>query len=279
MKRVWFQRASLRRLRGSTVGDLRLVALRRQELAESPLSRERHQRLYAALARAGQGKEALKVVEAWLVRDPQSRAALERLVEAAARLGQRQRAQRALGSLLDLAPSNATLHRRMLAMHQAAGNTRRACAHRLSLGSLAPLDTWARDEARDCREGFVPRPEPRPVRGRVTLRARWQGAGDLDLALVTPSGRRLCWLSNRKRLSFAHVTSTTREELAVSWLPTGRYRVELVAGRNATPLPVSGVLRLRAPGLNRRIPFTLTRGRTTLAELRISRQSRLVPAP
>ena len=278
MRRVWFQQASLRPLRGAAARDLRLVALRRRELASAPLSQDRHRRLYAALARAGQAKEALRVLQAWLARDPRSREALELLAEATARLGQHQRALQALGSLLDQDPSDAALHRRMVAIYQAAGNTRRACAHRLSLGSLAPLDTRARGEARDCREGYVPRPASSAVRGRVTLRARWQGAGDLDLALVTSRGRRISWLSNRRRLSFARVTSPTEEQLGVRWLPPGRYRVEL-SGRGSAAQPVSGVLHLRAPGLRRRIPFTLRRGQTYLAELRITRQSRLVEAP
>jgi len=279
MKKVWFQQATLRRISGPAARDLRLVALRRRELARAPLSRDRHQRLYAALARAGRGAEALQVVEAWLARDPRSREALELLAEAAARQGQRRRALQALGSLLDQAPSDVTLHRRLLAMYHAAGNTRLACAHRLSLGSLAILDAVAQDEARDCREGFSPRPEPARVNGRVTLRARWQGGADLDLALVTSRGRRISWLANRSRLRFANVASSRREELAARWLPVGRYRVEVVAGLGSRTLPASGVLHIRAPGLKRRLSFSLTGGRTYVAELRIASRSRLVPAP
>ena len=277
-RRIWVQQAELRRLGGASARDLRLVARRRQELARAPLSRDRHQRLYAVLARSGRGAEAMDVLEAWLRKDPRSPEALELLAEAAARLGQRQRAMRALGSLLDQTPANTALHRRMVAMHQAAGNTRLACAHRLSLGTLIPLHSRALAEAQDCREGFAPRPSSRPVRGRVSLRARWQGDLDLDLALVTPRGRRISWLANRRRLSFAHVTDAGREELAVSWLPAGRYRVEVVAAKGAAALPASGVLRVRAPGLNRRLRFTLTRGQTYVAELRIRSHSRLVQA-
>jgi tetratricopeptide (TPR) repeat protein len=277
-RRIWVQQAELRRLRGASARDLRLVALRRKELAKEPLSRDRHRRLYAVLARSGQGAEALSVLEAWLGKDPRSREALELLAEAAARLGQRQRAIRAHGSLLELDPANAALHRRMVAMHLAAGDTRRACAHRLSLGSLVPQHSRTLAEARACREGFAPRPASRTVRGRVSLRARWRGGQDLDLALVTPRGRRISWLANRRRLSFAHVTDAGREELAVSWLPAGRYRVELAAADGSAALPASGVLRVRAPGLDRRLRFTLTRSRAYVAELRIRSHSRLVPA-
>jgi hypothetical protein len=122
------------------------------------------------------------------------------------------------------------------------------------------------------------------MRGSVRVRGSWRSGQDLDLALVTRTGRRICWLSNRSGLSFDNVASASSEHLAVRWLPPGRYRVE-VSRASADSIedapPTRGTVRISAPGLQRRLVFNLAEGRqrTYLAELRIHRRSRLVPAP
>jgi TonB family protein len=281
MKRVWYRDATLTRLTRPTWRDLHLVGRREQDLAERPDSRDRHRQLYGALIRAGRLERSIRLLEDWLRREPRSPEALSLLAEAASRAGQRQRALRALESIIDLDPRNATLHRRLTQKLQATGQTRAACAHRVSLAALAPADPRLAQQARDCRDGYRPAwPERTRVRGRVTLRATWLGDQDLDLALVTRRGRRITWLSNRRGLDFASVNSSLGEELGVRWLPVGRYRIEVTrADGSVAASPVRGSVSISAPGLRRRVPFVLGGKQTYLAELRIRRRSRLVPAP
>jgi hypothetical protein len=280
MKRVHYQEASLGTV-GSTAHDLRLVETRRRELDRRPDSRDRHLALYRALSRAGRPDEALVVLEAWLARDPHSVRALSLVVETAARLGQRERALRAMGSLVELDHRNRSLHARLAAMHDALGSTRAACAHWISLAQVAGADAEGVRRARDCRDGYRPSSGHQAPRGSVVLRGRWDHPEDLDLALVTSRGRRIAWLSNR-RLRFAHVASPEREELAVRWLPPGRYRVEVSrAGTADAANAVRGSVAVRAPGLSRRLRFRLGADEPNLyvAELTIHRRTRLEPAP
>jgi TonB family protein len=281
MRRVHYQEATLGSV-GSTAHDLRLAEARRKELEEMPDSRDRHLALYRALSRAGRPAEALSVLEAWLARDPRSAQALSLLSETAARLGQRQRALRALGSLVELDHRNASLQTRLAAMQDALGSTRAACAHWISLADISGADAEAARRARDCRDGYRPSPRRQAPSGSVVLRGRWPlGGVDLDLALVTPRGRRIAWLGDRGRLRFEHVTSSEREVLAVRWLPPGRYRLEVSRADAADSTPVKGALVVRAPGLSRRLQFRLPADeqRRYVAELAIHRRTRLEPAP
>ena len=276
MRREHYQEAELRD-HPSTTGEARLVALRRRRLAERPESRDRHRDLVHALSRAGRAAEALELLQRWLEKAPNDDEPLALLAETAARLGQRERALRALGSLLELHPDSAPLLARLARVHQARGATRTACACWISLGQVR-RSREAEQRSADCRDGYKP-PRPGEPRGSVVLDGRWQQPADLDLALVSAAGRRLSWLGDRGRPSFADVTRPDRERLAFRWLPPGRYLVEVSRGA-ASGGAVRGRLALRAPGLSRRLRFALASGeqRAYVAELRIHRRTRLVPA-
>ena len=280
MKRVYFQESQIRPMRAPGAHDLQLVARRRLELEQQPDSRDRHRSLFRALSRSGEAREALALLEAWLEHEPNSAEALSLMAETAGRLGQRERALRALGSLVELDPRDARLHTRLSALLDALGATRAACAHWISLAAVTPKDPEAARRASDCRDGFRPAITSPVPHGSVVLDGSWEGDEDIDLALVTRSGRRIAWLGGFRSPRFAHAASTERERLALRWLPAGRYRVE-VSRAAATASPVRGNLVLRAPGLRQRLRFQLdpdTR-RTYLAELTIHRRSRLEPAP
>jgi TonB family protein len=279
MKKVWYQDSTLTRVTRPGWRDLDRVAQRERDLADNPDSRDRHRRLYNALIRAGELDRGLRLVQDWLRREPHSTRALSLLAEVASRGGQHEQALRALGSIIDLEPRNERLHRRLAAKLLAAGQTDTACAHRISLAALAPTDARRLQEAQDCRSGLAPTSERRVLRGRIRLQGSWGGGEDLDLALVTSKGRRISWVSNRRGLSFARVNSTSSEQLGVRWLRPGRYRVELTRADGADPLPVRGWVQITAPGTRRRLPFRLVGKHTYVAELRIRRRSRLVPAP
>jgi hypothetical protein len=81
-----------------------------------------------------------------------------------------------------------------------------------------------------------------------------------------------------------HVVNREREELAVAWLPAGRYRVEVTrarqrGGARLTLAPLRGMVSIVAPELSRRVPFSLLGERAYIGEIEIQRLSRLVPAP
>jgi tetratricopeptide (TPR) repeat protein len=275
MRRIWFSEASLVLGVGS---DRVLLARRRSELEANRDSRDRHRRLLQALAWAGDGAEARLLAEAWLARDPQSSEALRTLAEQLARLGEREAALRVLGSLVELDPRDARLHARLATVMRDAGRPRLACAHRLALASLTPGDGPAQQAADACRDGLLPSEPSRSVGGPVTLRASWRGGEDLDLALVDGQGHRLGWLTPAGRVRAADATSAGRESLGLS-LPPGRYRIEISRGTALEPgEPVVGSIELRAPGLERRLPFRLRGARAYLGVLRLERRSRLVPA-
>jgi TonB family protein len=272
MRRVWFTEASLALGAGD---DRALLARRRGELEARPDSRDRHRRLLQALAWAGEGAEARRLAEAWLARDPHASEALRHLAEALARLGEREEALRVLGSLVELEPRDVRLHARLAEVLRDAGRPRLACAHRLALASLSPVDAGARQAAEACRAGLLPaEPGARWIGGPVTLRASWRGGDDLDLALVDGRGRRYAWLSPA-RVRASDATRAGREALGLA-LPPGRYRIEVSHAAGAAPSePVVGAIELRAPGLERRLPFLLRGARAYLGELRLERKSRL----
>jgi hypothetical protein len=104
------------------------------------------------------------------------------------------------------------------------------------------------------------------------------GAHDLDVALLHQSGQRISWLGapSRALISAENVTSRTTEQLGLLGSAAGEYTVEIT--RASGEGPVSGELRLRAPGMHRTIPFTLQGDRLTLGTLRVGWRSRLVRA-
>jgi hypothetical protein len=115
------------------------------------------------------------------------------------------------------------------------------------------------------------------LRGELRLQATWEGGADLDLALIHPSGHRVSWLGapTKAIISATDVTNTGKEGLAFFGSPSGEYVVEVV--RASGEGPVRGTLELSGPGDRRSIPFVLEGQRATVATLRVSFQSRLVP--
>jgi TonB family protein len=279
MKKVWYQDSTLTRMTRPGWRDVDRVTQREQDLADRPDSRDRHRRLYNALIRAGELDRGLRLAQDWLRREPHSTQALSLLAEAASRGGQHEQALRALGSIIDLEPRNERLHQRLAAKLLVAGQTDAACAHRISLAALAPADARRLQAAQDCRSGLTPRSDQPGLRGRIKLRGSWGSGEDLDLALVTSKGRRISWLSNRRGLTFSRVNSPSSEQLGVHWLRPGRYRVEVTRAAASDAPPVRGWVHVTAPGTSQRLPFRLVGKHTYVAELRIKRRSRLVPAP
>ncbi|HVV82875.1 MAG TPA: hypothetical protein VHE35_07330, partial [Kofleriaceae bacterium] len=120
-------------------------------------------------------------------------------------------------------------------------------------------------------------PLPPPVAGDLVLDGAWDAGHDLDLALVTPQGKRISWLGGRADVAIRDQRADDREALAVKRLPRGNYLVE-VSRSDARPGPVRGTVTITALGQRRTLPFELLSDRATVGTLAITARSRLVPA-
>jgi hypothetical protein len=115
------------------------------------------------------------------------------------------------------------------------------------------------------------------VSGDIRLDAKWQGGGDVDLALIHPKGHRVSWLGapTRALISAEDVTSTSHEALGLLGGRSGEYVVEVV--RASGEGPISGTITIRASGDTRTVPFRLEGNRLSVGTVRVRFESRLVP--
>jgi len=112
----------------------------------------------------------------------------------------------------------------------------------------------------------------------VRVEANWSEDVDVDLGIIDPEGRRISFLGapTRAVISARDVTSTRREALSLRGAAAGEYVVEVVRAEPGAGT-VHGELVISVAGTTRRVPFTLTRERSTVALVNVKLTPRLVP--
>jgi tetratricopeptide (TPR) repeat protein len=307
MRRTWVREATVGGAKAPLRWEERRVEQYTEALEQNRDSRDRHRMLYLALSRVGELGKALDVAESWWARDRLDPEALERMAEIEVSRGRADRAVRLIGGLADLQPREASVHERLAAMYDAAGRSGAACAHRRALAALRPDDADALAAAHRClvendrgaaAEALVDRVENEMTRSRLRARlaesvvesgsvgrdlrieADWDGVAELDLVLVHPDGRRSSWIGGVTGIAVKDADARREERIGLRTLQQGAYRIEVVRrDSDDSDRTVSGTLRIRAMGTDRRIRFTIGRGETRVsaASIDVTRREVLVP--
>ena len=300
MKRVWVRVGSISADPAVRGGEQSAVARATRAVADSPHSRDRQRRLVRALSRAGQLEQAHRAAQQWLARDQLDAEALVYLADTVGRRGERQEAMRLLSGIVDLEPDSGLYHRRLMAAFGRAGMLRRVCDHQVALAEatnkvadLGPAvrcrrghgdDTsagWLLSRARDGSARLrIERLAARPaaaerVRGEIMLDASWGGEADLDLSLITPQGTRISWLGGRRSVAARDATRAGHELLVLRRGSVGSYLIELSRTAGPAALPVSGTVRVTAPGVRRTLRFRLEGARAVIGRVNIRRESHM----
>ena len=267
--------------------------------------REAVRKLFVLRMLAGQVDSARELAQRWSTRDALDPDALVARADAAASAGQRDQAIRLLGSVVDVRPGDVQAQQRLARLHRWAGRAAVGCRHSLALAQLREKDgkllaeavTCARQtgegataedmlsvadpDARKLVDSLLAKtpPPPNALSGDFKLEATWQGAADVDLALLHPEGHRVSWLGapTKGRISAVDVTSLSHEGLALTGSDAGDYVIEVT--RAAGDAPVSGTIVVNVAGTRRDVPFSLGVGekRRVVGLATVRWQSRLVP--
>jgi ferric-dicitrate binding protein FerR (iron transport regulator) len=272
----------------------KLDALRRATLAD-PTSRAAHRKLVQAAIRAG-APDAFEYARAWSEADPDHAPALLAVADLLAARSDAN-APRAYGSAAEVKPFDKQLQGNLADAYENKGDWARACAHRRALVSIDPARAAFRVDLARCLSGQgktdmaretlhaatgrgqeiaralrdldagVLRPLAPTLPGGAELRATlsYTGAGDLDIAIVDPRGRRLSAL---RPDGIKVVEAVGGETLTVgSVRKTLAVEVSRIAGQGS----ISGTLTLRTPTVTRNYPFTLDQGSLRLATVSFTR--------
>jgi hypothetical protein len=309
MRRVFDRKASFSDGNALAAELAPSLAKAEAEQRGAPDSRDRTIALYRGLMGSGRIGEAQELTARWSQRDALDPDALVARADLAAMRGERARALRILSGLVDVRPNDKAMHRRLVAAFDAMGAPDRACHHRVALADLGPLDVGALSAAHRCAQdrglgrlaeallASAPAAErsriesasraldlgkPVPLAGDVRIAAQWQGAADLDLALVDKQGRRTSWsgtVAPTVKVGAKDASSLSGETLALAGLAAGNYLLEVVRTDGAASAgPVVGEVTLTLPGgETRKLPFRLAGARAEIGTLRIFFTSRLVP--
>ena len=296
-----------------STGSARLAQLR-AAVARDPLRRAPRRALQSELVRQGAYDEALAHAIKWASLDSDSSEALRALGDVQLAAGQAEEAARSYGSQAEVNPYSTRIHLRMSRLYRNKGEARRACAHLWSMVSirphqlsynldlvrcLAPLpggktmglqllsELSANPKARRHASAigralaslqggaWDTTPTVKARRGgAIEVRATWSKAVDLDLALITPRGRRLSALQGvtRGEVAVDSLDGATAEVLRMSRTRPGTYRLEITrpAGASSDSAPISGTVIIRVHGKSRTIPFVLSSAATRpLAQIKV----------
>ncbi len=245
---------------------------------------------------------ALTHAREWAKLDSDSSEALRALGDMELASGNSREAARTYGSQVEVNPYSARIHLRMSRMYRNKGEARRACAHLWSLVSirphqlsynlnlvrcLAPLP-GGKETALKILSELSANPRARRYaasigralaalqrgaydgldssrrrpRGAILVRATWSKPVDLDLALITPRGRRLSAMQgvSSGRVPADSRDGTIEEVLLMSRARSGTYRLEVTrpASADVGSAPITGTVIVRAHGRSRTIPFVLS---------------------
>ncbi len=313
MKRVFERKAGFEAVNTLVQDSVTKLAAAETALQAQPDSRDKTVALYALYATMGRIGEAQELTARWSGRDALDPDALLARADLAVRQGDRDTAIRILGGLTDVRPSDKVAQTRLADLFDAAQNPTRACAHRIALADIATTDAKilaaavscarasgmgeladalrrdADDKTRDALDKQITaqitaKPASTAVRGDVQVTADWNGAADVDVALIDAQGKRMSWLggtSSKVTISALNATSTRTESLGFLGLGSGSYVVEVTRAGGADLRAndvVRGDLTVRMPGGGtRKIPFTLNGARAEVGTIRVFFESKLVP--
>jgi hypothetical protein len=306
MRRVWERQGNL------NTAQLVPATANAQKLGEAENAvraddnrRESVRKLFVLRMLAGQIDSARELADRWSGRDALDPDALVARADAAASAGDRDRAIRILGSVVDVRPGDVQAQQRLARLHRWAGRAAVGCRHALALAQLREKDgkllaeavgcaretgdgTTAQDmlsvadaDTRKLADALLGKAKPAQnlLAGELKLEATWQGAADVDLALLHPDGHRVSWLGapTKGAITAVDVTSLSHEGLALAGSDAGDYVIELT--RAAGDAPVSGTLVVNVAGTRRDVPFSLAAGekRRVVGLANVRWQSRLVP--
>ncbi|MBK6459556.1 MAG: FecR domain-containing protein [Myxococcales bacterium] len=287
MKRVWRRTAAVTEGRGAVVPGDKLSAAR-SALAAAPDERNKHRDLARLLAVQGELSELDDVLTKWNERDPLDADAIAWRADLSARRGDRAGALRVLTGALastTASPREASLVALAAAEAYERAHDPAACALRITVSELRPGDVEAAARAVRCEEGLgharsamrlrkgfqgaklaaleaalarIGSEKADTARGDIVISANWEGADDLDLALLDPTGVRASFVS---RLPGVHVVDPTglgREELGVSNAKPGAFLVEVTRATRGAGRPISGTVKISSGGSVKQMPFVLT---------------------
>ena len=302
MRKVWYRVAAIGEATGPSTNLRETIEQARADLDAQPDSRERHRALVQALAYAGDLDGARTIAQRWLERDRLDPEALGYLADLIGRQGDTALALRTQAGTVDLAPDRSELHEALAAAYERAGRLSQACAHRVALTSIRRGNVRVAGAALRCLRGLgrssdadlivrglpddqlrtgaekaaTAAPLPPPMTGDLTLDGAWDAGHDLDVALITPQGKRVSWLGGRTDLAVRDHRADDREALAVSRLPRGSYLVE-VSRAGGQPGVVRGTVTIGALGQRRTVAFELIGDRAVIGTVAVTTRSRLVP--
>jgi len=266
----------------------KIDALRRSVDAD-PTSRAAHRKLVQAAIRAG-ATDSFTYARAWAEADPDHAPALMAVADLLAARSDAA-APRAYASAAEVKPFDRAIHQQLAEGFASKGDLARSCAHRRALVSIDPARSGYRVELARCLSGQGQndmaretlntararsaditralrdldlgslRPQAPDLPGGGDLRASlvFTGAGDLDIAVVDPSGRRLSVLRS-DNISVAETANA--EELVYR---TVRKTLAIEVSRLSGQGNVTGQLTLRTPTVTRTYPFTIDQGSLRLA--------------
>ncbi|MCP4444789.1 MAG: hypothetical protein GY811_05515 [Myxococcales bacterium] len=302
MRKVWYREASVGRYSGTSQSIHDAIDSAEKSLAANPDSRDRHRNLLQALAYAEDLGRAQEVAESWLERDRLDPEALAYLADIAARDGRRDDSIRLLSGVVDLRPDDKALHLRLAKAYRRLGDLRRACAHRVVLAELdsekvrlladairCESDNGRKSQA-DAIKDATPvalraralhdaaRPEPSErVRGDFVLNASWTGGSDLDIAIITPTGRRISWQGGHRRVVAADTTRIGSERLGLRRVRKGNYLIEICRTSPEDAMPIHGNVDIQVLGRRQRIAFDLNDRAEVVGRVAVRMRSRLEP--
>lgn len=266
----------------------KLDVLRRAVDAD-PTSRSAHRKLVQAAIRAG-ATDSFTYARAWAEADPDHAPALMAVADLLAARSD-PAAPRAYASAAEVKPFDKALHLQLAQGFASKGDLARSCAHRRALVSIDPARAGYRVDLARCLsgQGFTdmaretlsaaparstdltralrdldlgtlrPRPLDLPGGGDLHASLVFTGAGDVDIAVVDASGRRLSAL--RPDGVLVAETANAEELIYRTVRKTLAIEVSRISGQGA----VTGQLTLRTPTVTRTYPFTLDQGSLRLA--------------
>ncbi len=300
MRRVWFRTATIQNYSGVPENVQRSIEASESLLKANPDSREHHRNLIQALSYAGELQRAEDVAKAWMQRDRLDPEALSYLADIVAREGRRNESIRLLSGIVDLRSSDQSLHLRLAKAYDRAGETRRACAHRVMIASIDPSNLRSvanavrceRTNHRETRAQSILASLPVANRGRVKhsalspatterirgdlrIDATWSGNSDLDIAIITPTGKRISWQGGHRRVFAQHVKQTGRETLGLGRIRKGHYLIEVSRSDASSHEAVSGELAIVLLGRRQAIPFSLRSERSVVGRAVVRMESRM----
>ena len=304
MRRIWDRKGRIDTTeRVPRSASITAVADAERSLAAEPDRRAAVKKAYSLYAISGDLGRATSLVERWVSKEPLDPDALTARADLAARRGDRELAVRMLGSVVDVRPDDVASQKRLARLYRWSGRADLGCRHSMAIAELRAADPKLLAEALRCaRAGNAARwasdalalvdentartatslaaaaaPDDTRLLGDLRVEATWSDGADLDLAILHPDGQRVSWLGapTRELISARDVLDRGREGLALSGAKPGEYALEIV--RSDGSGTVRGELLLFVAGESRRIPFTLSGQRLTIAVAEIKMVPRLVP--